>query len=110
MPQRCPSKHRNSASIWRGCFSKLARNPFSKRWLASVPDHSASSLAGKRIVITRAMTDSEELARELADRGAIPLVFPLISFSAPEDFGPLDEAIDRSEEHTSELQSHVNLV
>ena len=60
-----------------------------------MPDHSASSLAGKRIVITRAMTDSEELARELADRGAIPLVFPLISFSAPEDFGPLDEAIDQ---------------
>ena len=45
-------------------------------------------------MITRALEQSEALARELADRGATPLVIPLISFSAPEDFGPLDEAID----------------
>ena len=57
-------------------------------------ENPASSLAGKRIVITRAMTVSEELARELADRGAIPLVFPLVSFAEPEDFDPLDRAID----------------
>ncbi|HYL82599.1 MAG TPA: uroporphyrinogen-III synthase [Candidatus Angelobacter sp.] len=54
----------------------------------------ANSLAGRRIVITRAMTDSEDLARQLSERGAIPVVFPLISFAAPEDFGPLDKAID----------------
>jgi len=59
-----------------------------------VRENPASSLAGKRIVITRAMTDTEELARELADRGAIPLVFPLVSFAEPEDFDPLDRAID----------------
>ena len=53
-----------------------------------------SSLAGKRIVITRAMTDSEELAQQLSRRGAIPLISPLISFAEPEDFGPLDKAID----------------
>ena len=52
-----------------------------------------NSLAGKRIVITRAMAQSEALARELSERGAIPLIFPLVSFSEPEDFGPLDEAI-----------------
>ena len=40
------------------------------------------------------MTESEELARELSRRGAIPLVFPLVSFAEPEDFGPLDKAID----------------
>lgn len=57
-------------------------------------ENSPSSLAGKRIVITRTLTDSEELARNLAERGATPVVFPLISFSAPEDFGPLDEVID----------------
>src|SRR5262252_8779328 len=57
-----------------------------------------SPLAGKRIVITRAMTDCEELARELSRRGAIPAVFPLISFAAPEDFGPLDKAIDEFEQ------------
>lgn len=53
-----------------------------------------SSLAGKRIVITRALTDSEELAQQLSRRGAIPLISPLISFAEPEDFGPLDKAID----------------
>ncbi len=53
----------------------------------------ANSLAGKRIVITRAMAQSEELARELHERGAVPLVFPLVSFAEPEDSGPLDEAI-----------------
>lgn len=52
-----------------------------------------SSLAGKRIVITRAMTDSEELAQQLSTRGAIPFISPLISFAEPEDFGPLDKAI-----------------
>lgn len=57
-------------------------------------ENSPSSLAGKRIVITRAMTDSEDLARELVKRKAIPLVYPLVSFAAPEDFGPLDRAID----------------
>lgn len=53
-----------------------------------------SSLAGKRIVITRAMTDSEDLAQQLSRRGAIPLISALISFAEPEDFGPLDKAID----------------
>ena len=53
----------------------------------------ANSLAGKRIVITRAMAQSEELARKLSERGAIPLVFPLVSFAEPEDSGPLDSAI-----------------
>jgi uroporphyrinogen-III synthase len=52
-----------------------------------------NSLAGKRIVITRAMTQSEDLARKLSERDAIPLVFPLVSFAEPEDCGPLDEAI-----------------
>ncbi|HEY6945637.1 MAG TPA: uroporphyrinogen-III synthase [Candidatus Acidoferrum sp.] len=59
-----------------------------------MPEHFQSSLEGKRIVITRALEQSEALARELADRGATPIVFPLISFSPPEDFGPLDKAID----------------
>lgn len=52
-----------------------------------------SSLAGKRIVITRAAAQSEVLARELVALGAIPVVRPLISFSSPEDPGPLDRAI-----------------
>lgn len=54
---------------------------------------SANPLAGKRVVITRSAVQSEDLARELAARGAIPVVLPLVSFANPEDFAPLDAAI-----------------
>lgn len=54
-----------------------------------------SSLAGKRIVITRSVLQSEEIARELTARGAVPVVVPLVAFAEPEDFAPLDAAIAR---------------
>ena len=44
-------------------------------------------------MITRAAAQSEVLARELVALGAIPVVRPLISFSSPEDPGPVDRAI-----------------
>jgi len=50
-------------------------------------------LVGKRIVITRSAVQSEEIARELTARGAIPVVLPLVAFGEPEDFAPLDAAI-----------------
>jgi uroporphyrinogen-III synthase len=50
-------------------------------------------LAGKRIVITRSAAQSEAIARDLLDRGAIPVVLPLVSFAEPEDFAALDAAI-----------------
>jgi uroporphyrinogen III methyltransferase / synthase len=59
-----------------------------------VPETSASSLAGRRIVITRAATPGDALAQDLFARGAIPVVLPLVSFADPEDFGPLDRAIE----------------
>ena len=55
-------------------------------------------LAGKRIVLTRAAAESEALAQELSDRGAIPVVLPLISFAEPRDFAPLDRAIEGVEQ------------
>jgi len=58
-----------------------------------VAEPAPSALAGKRIVITRSAPQSEELARELSARGAIPVVLPLVSFADPEDFAPLDAAI-----------------
>src|ERR1700756_2896938 len=93
MPPRRQNKPRSLASAWRGCSSRPVRNPFSKRWLASVPENSPSSLAGKRIVITRAAAQSEALAQELSSRGALSVVLPLVSFAEPEDFSPLDRAI-----------------
>lgn len=51
-------------------------------------------LAGKRIVITRAAAQSEALARELSAHGALPAVLSLVSFAEPQDFAPLDRAIE----------------
>jgi len=58
-----------------------------------VAEIARSSLAGKRIVITRAALQSVALAKVLAELGAIPVVLPLVEFGEPEDFGPLDAAI-----------------
>lgn len=52
-----------------------------------------SPLEGKRIVITRAISQSEALAKELEGCGAMPVVLPVVEFGEPDDFGPLDEAI-----------------
>jgi uroporphyrinogen III methyltransferase/synthase len=54
----------------------------------------SSALAGKRLVITRAAAQSEAMAHELSARGAIPVVLPLVSFADPEDFAPVDAAIN----------------
>jgi uroporphyrinogen III methyltransferase/synthase len=57
-----------------------------------------SSLAGKRVVITRAARQSVELAEKLGKLGAVPSLLPLVSFSAPEDYGPMDAALDQLEQ------------
>ena len=44
-------------------------------------------------MITRPAAQSEDLVRELSARGAVPVVFPLLSFAEPDDFAPLDRAI-----------------
>lgn len=57
-----------------------------------------SSLAGRRIVITRAAAQSEALAQGLSARGALPVVLPLVSFAEPDDFAPLDRAIAEAQQ------------
>jgi len=56
---------------------------------------SASPLAGKRIVITRATLQSSELFDKLSGYGAIPILLPLISFAPPDDYAPLDAAVSQ---------------
>jgi uroporphyrinogen-III synthase len=58
-----------------------------------VSENLQSSLAGKRIVITRATAQSEVLGKELSARGAIPVLLPLVSFAEPLDPAPPDRAI-----------------
>lgn len=52
-----------------------------------------SPLAGKRVVITRAAHQAEELAKLLRVRGAEPLLYPCIDIVPPEDTTQLDAAV-----------------
>jgi len=54
---------------------------------------SASPLAGRNILITRASDQTESLVRELEARGAKPVLQPMISFHPPQDAAPLDKAL-----------------
>jgi uroporphyrinogen-III synthase len=58
-----------------------------------VPSATASALAGKRIVVTRAVQQSSELFERLTALGAIAFALPLVSFAPPEDFTALDAAL-----------------
>jgi uroporphyrinogen-III synthase len=58
-----------------------------------VAEAPASPLAGKRIVITRAALQSSELFEKLSESGAIPILLPLVTFAAPENYAPLDSAL-----------------
>ena len=54
-------------------------------------------LAGKRIVITRAPEQSQELAQSLEHLGAEVISLPMVSFAPPEDWQKLDEQLRRLE-------------
>ncbi len=56
-------------------------------------NRASSTLAGKRVVVTRAAEQCESLCSDLQARGATPILLPLISFAPPEDFAPLDTAL-----------------
>ena len=58
----------------------------------------STSLAGKRIAITRAARQSAELLEKFEKLGALPTLLPLVSFAAPEDFAPMDAALDQLEQ------------
>jgi uroporphyrinogen-III synthase len=55
------------------------------------------SLSGKRIVITRAPHQAEELASLLRQHNAEPLLYPCIEIVPPEDTTPLDQALHKLE-------------
>ena len=53
----------------------------------------AVGLRGKRVVITRALEQSRELAGALEAKGAVPILLPMVAFSAPDNIVAVDEAI-----------------
>jgi len=52
-----------------------------------------AQLAGKRIVVTRAMAQAVELLKALQYTGAIPILLPVIRILPPENFSHLDETL-----------------
>jgi uroporphyrinogen-III synthase len=50
-------------------------------------------LDGRRVVITRAAEQSEELVAELKKAGAVAVVLPMVAFAPPADVAKLDKAI-----------------
>ena len=50
-------------------------------------------LAGKRVLVTRPRSQAAALIERLAGMGAVPIVFPTIEITVPEDTALLDQAI-----------------
>jgi uroporphyrinogen-III synthase len=64
-----------------------------KRFIASVVDQSPSPLAGKRVVVTRAESQSAALAAALRKHGAEVVSLPLIQILPPVEYTQLDSAL-----------------
>ena len=69
-----------------------------------------SPLAGRKIVVTRAIPQIVELSRELTDRGADPISLPLVSFTGPEDCRPIDTALQQLESFDWTIFTSANAV
>lgn len=65
-------------------------------------------LFGKRIVVTRAREQASDLVAMLSGLGAECLEFPTIKVEPPEDFSPLDKAIENIETYDWLIFTSVN--
>jgi len=52
-------------------------------------------LFGKRVLVTRSLQQSRRMAEKISEEGGEPVLFPTIHILPPEDFGPLDNSINR---------------
>lgn len=71
-------------------------------WFTSRP------LFGRRVLVTRPASQAEELCKRLEQLGAEALVQPAIEICAPDDWGPVDEALRRLEQYDWLVFSSVN--
>jgi uroporphyrinogen III methyltransferase/synthase len=51
------------------------------------------TLHGKRVIVTRAVEQSETLVDALRSYGAVPVLLPMVSFAPPEDSEPLEAVL-----------------
>ncbi|MDS4015712.1 MAG: uroporphyrinogen-III synthase [Candidatus Accumulibacter sp.] len=69
-----------------------------------------SSLAGRRIVVTRPRAQATRLASLIAERGACPLLFPLLEIAPDENQAPLLAAIARLDDYSLAIFISPNAV
>ena len=67
-----------------------------------------TSLAGKRILVTRPRAQAADLCDKLAALGAIPIQFPTIEIAPLEDYAALDQAIARLADYQWIIFTSVN--
>jgi uroporphyrinogen-III synthase len=58
-----------------------------------VVEKSHKPLEGKRVVVTRALEQSQPLVDALREAGAEPILLPLLAFAPPDDFSELDDCL-----------------
>jgi uroporphyrinogen-III synthase len=75
-----------------------------------VADAPASPLSGKRVVITRAALQSSDLFEKLRACGAVPISLPLVSFAPPQDYAPVDAAMQTLARFDWAILTSVNVV
>jgi uroporphyrinogen III methyltransferase / synthase len=65
-------------------------------------------IEGKRIVVTRAKEQADGVLARLKELGAVPLEFPVIRFSDPDSYAPMDEAISNLPQYDWAIFTSVN--
>lgn len=65
-------------------------------------------MTGRRVVVTRAQDQAEELCKRLRALGAEPVLFPVIAIAPPETGSPLDQAVARLADYDWIIFTSVN--
>ncbi|MDD5295550.1 MAG: uroporphyrinogen-III synthase [Rhodocyclaceae bacterium] len=61
--------------------------------------HTAHTLAGRHVVVTRPEAQADALARSIAEEGGLPVRFPVLAISDVEDTAPVLAAAERLEDY-----------
>jgi uroporphyrinogen III methyltransferase/synthase len=67
-------------------------------------------LKGVRVLVTREHSQAAELSTALAAKGALPIECPTIAFVPPDDWSPVDRALEHLEYYDSILFTSANAV
>jgi uroporphyrinogen-III synthase len=67
-----------------------------------------SALAGKRILVTRALPQASGLAKLLEEEGAVAITIPAIEIVPPQSFQPLDKALKKIQSYDWLILTSVN--